>query len=939
MNKKYLSVILFGALMLGTTGTFTSCKDYDDDITNLQQQITANADAIKALQDLVNAGNYVTGVSIQGNVITFTFSNGSPATITIPEGEKGQTVVVKDGELYIDDEPTGIKVAEAAEEGLVKAEGGTWWVLGEDGKYADTGIPVSGVTVSGSEKDGYTFTIYDENGTPQTVKLPTAVSSITELTLGKKTINPATGLLKEDGRTTYTAAVNDFLISREKFTFNPTAAVTADGITAASKWLGNKTLPNNDDYIYASPTAIDLRVDPVNVSAENIKFYLTNTKNADLYPVVLTAAASQDSNNPPMGVGNVNTRAAVTGNGLWTLTMANTVVGKNVQADTWTAIQKAAGGEYAQAVNADHGFRSRYELKVACIAPEELDQLSIKGVEGTFTTDLGETTSTDMGTSATADDITFKTGVAYKVNGVQASALYDMYLTADQSDRDVYGLSFDQDKHTFTIGKNPDVSSIPAEFDLIVYTVANDGVIEKTVITILINSQISAPAEYGLHEHDVNKSANDNYFGIDLATMKTALGDNLNQWIQNVDLTAAAITYKWSDDGVNWGNLPAGIAAMVVEKTDKVNKATATTDRNKANYIQVNVDNSTVNGLLLDWTYYIKVTFKAVAASGAGELNSIVVPVQFHAPALSELFTKKTAYLDKTNDVINAYFYQTARTGQNNASTAVTLARYFSDYVSDAFVSFTNDKVGETNLTGEQLFEMKWTANGGTSFVSSSTPNATVYFGKDNSVENSNEQNYATIDFDANKAGINNKGQGQNGYGEVVTVKVNKAYYNNVANTTTGWYYIQTGDNEYSFKIRLMSPIYEGSVNPVSGNTINISANDWVNGARITDAMIKGADYNKNTYNVVPDKFVANATAWANPQIANVTPERDDENLIKTVTVAAATQKDGNTVNGAFVVKGENITNTTEVKMPVKVKDVWGYILEEKVSVTIQMND
>ena len=39
MNKKYLSVILFGALMLGTTGTFTSCKDYDDDINNLQSQI------------------------------------------------------------------------------------------------------------------------------------------------------------------------------------------------------------------------------------------------------------------------------------------------------------------------------------------------------------------------------------------------------------------------------------------------------------------------------------------------------------------------------------------------------------------------------------------------------------------------------------------------------------------------------------------------------------------------------------------------------------------------------------------------------------------------------------------------------------------------------------------------------------------------------------
>ena len=35
MRKKYLSALLFGA----SAGTFTSCKDYDDDIDNLQQQI------------------------------------------------------------------------------------------------------------------------------------------------------------------------------------------------------------------------------------------------------------------------------------------------------------------------------------------------------------------------------------------------------------------------------------------------------------------------------------------------------------------------------------------------------------------------------------------------------------------------------------------------------------------------------------------------------------------------------------------------------------------------------------------------------------------------------------------------------------------------------------------------------------------------------------
>ena len=39
MNKKYLSVVLFGALLATSTGTFTSCKDYDDDIKGLQEQI------------------------------------------------------------------------------------------------------------------------------------------------------------------------------------------------------------------------------------------------------------------------------------------------------------------------------------------------------------------------------------------------------------------------------------------------------------------------------------------------------------------------------------------------------------------------------------------------------------------------------------------------------------------------------------------------------------------------------------------------------------------------------------------------------------------------------------------------------------------------------------------------------------------------------------
>ena len=42
MNKKFLNAVLFGALLASSAGTFTSCKDYDDDIDGLQEQIDAN---------------------------------------------------------------------------------------------------------------------------------------------------------------------------------------------------------------------------------------------------------------------------------------------------------------------------------------------------------------------------------------------------------------------------------------------------------------------------------------------------------------------------------------------------------------------------------------------------------------------------------------------------------------------------------------------------------------------------------------------------------------------------------------------------------------------------------------------------------------------------------------------------------------------------------
>ena len=47
MKRKLFSALLFGAFAMASTSTFTSCKDYDDDINSLNEKV-ANLDALKA---------------------------------------------------------------------------------------------------------------------------------------------------------------------------------------------------------------------------------------------------------------------------------------------------------------------------------------------------------------------------------------------------------------------------------------------------------------------------------------------------------------------------------------------------------------------------------------------------------------------------------------------------------------------------------------------------------------------------------------------------------------------------------------------------------------------------------------------------------------------------------------------------------------------------
>ena len=101
MKRKFVKVMFFGALALSTV-TYVGCKDYDDDIDNLQTQIDANKASIADLQAKVNDGKWVKDVvKIEGG-FKITFNNGDAYDIV--NGKNGATpkVEIKEGYWYID---------------------------------------------------------------------------------------------------------------------------------------------------------------------------------------------------------------------------------------------------------------------------------------------------------------------------------------------------------------------------------------------------------------------------------------------------------------------------------------------------------------------------------------------------------------------------------------------------------------------------------------------------------------------------------------------------------------------------------------------------------------------------------------------------------------------------------------------------------------------
>ena len=402
MNKKFLSAILFGALMVTSTGTFVSCKDYDDDIDEINGKIDKIETTLSELESKIGDKG-VSSVTFDEKTGVLTVVDGTGShTYTIKTtapsvektvvtvdgkdlkvdgkviGQLGDTVEVKDNELYVNGKATGIKV----------------------GKYA----------ILENDADGmYTITLPDANGEMKTIKLPKATS----------------------GMMNVTANVAKFTA---KNTVTPSTA--PDGIAwgkadKAITWKGAKGNIAKGQLLLGRYTEGEVTVVPLsyNLGAQTLKLVASD---GSVAPVTVTATANNDL------IYDKGDRAA-SANGNWTvaITMDETVTADNIATAFATEVESQAKNvKYALSVNGD--LVTGYEFIIDTDEDPEATALAatkikVGGVEGT------DAAKTAGGTALTISD--FKLGTNEIIiedkdaSNADAHKVYDAYLEIGDIDK------------------------------------------------------------------------------------------------------------------------------------------------------------------------------------------------------------------------------------------------------------------------------------------------------------------------------------------------------------------------------------------------------------------------------------------------------------------------------------------------------------------------
>ena len=413
MNKKFLSAVLFGALMATSTGTFVSCKDYDDDIDQINNKLSSVEATIADLQKKIGDGAYVKSITQAADGFTVTMSDGSTTTITGIKGDAGQdgkdgtewTIV--DGYWSCNGEKTDVKaVGTDGKDGQKEVE------KRADGWYLWNGTDYEKVTVDAPATAGVPYYQIDPKDENYAIMY----------------IYDATGKNEQAIRLPLNEGLVQLYVRNNISYLNINFAKAKSDI----KWDGKKAAPKKGEYIITqSFDSLMVQVNPTNYDLASIKELSLMTSQNVKVPVTLSAPVAFK------GILSGATSRAVSEGGLYKIAVTpDAITEENVKLYGNT---NSYAKPYVSLV-ANDKVRSTYETAFSLneVKTSQTLQFGIYNEKGYFNTDGIKTKA--------EEPLTIVTNTP--------EYLYDAYLTvADdyKADSIRYGLVTDK---TMTIQSN-----------------------------------------------------------------------------------------------------------------------------------------------------------------------------------------------------------------------------------------------------------------------------------------------------------------------------------------------------------------------------------------------------------------------------------------------------------------------------------------------------
>ena len=636
--------------MVSSTGTFVSCKDYDDDIDAINKELTDLKSKLSDLESKVNAGGaYVTKIESVDGGFKVSVSDGTSYNLTVASAAPGSKVVIDDktGEISIDGKATGWFATTGEGEEAVDmtpyVKDGYWYFYDKAAKdFVKSEYKAAGDAYAVVKDGVVTLHMPDESGKMQSIVLPLTANALTAISL------PA-GLTI--GNTVATGAADD-------------AVEISSAKAAKLDWKGPKGAIEKDQFLVGQIGVADLVVSPKNYDLSAQKLTLVDSK-GNVAPVKVIATPNTFNS---VIVGD----RAASENGNWNLTVEMT---DEVTADNINKVFKGTGANadkeilYALCVN---GIPyTAYDIAIKTKAPETsvaaitfaAANLSYIDAEGTEVKGATDAIELPVGT----------TTLKYA-----AAKLYDSYITFEGTYKaKAEKLGVKADGMTVTVPQAASGETLVATVHMV-----NIGGVETTTsntITLkLAGASIDTPTEISATEYKVMPNAD---FTKVLPAILIDLGDALSKLdAATIEAVQNANQLSVVEAATQEGFIVASTANVFTSTYYKANAQGKKGDVWDASndgleslrFIEIAVaTNAGINNVAEDakpGKYTLNLVIKDGTTVG-NEIAKIAMPVNVTVPAFDDLFAATDAW---TEGVYGARIYPSANDALISMSNAYT---------------------------------------------------------------------------------------------------------------------------------------------------------------------------------------------------------------------------------------------------------------------------